>query len=109
MPVVAQVSTLPAATAAPPAAVKVTVGFAPATGVSVPPMFCVTVTVKVCGPPTALTPLGAIVMCAPQFSKPPAMKSFKTASTDCEERVSKITLEKHSSSRPRNARSMPPS
>ena len=109
VPVVAQVSTLPAATAAPPAAVSVTVGCEPATGVSVPPMFCVTVTVNVCGPPTALTPLGLIEMCAPQCSKPPAMKSFRTASTACEARVSKMTLEKHSSARPRNARSMPPS
>src|SRR5688572_5391430 len=44
-----------------------------------------------------------------QASKPPPTKSLRTASTDVDERVSARKLAKHSSSRSRKPRSMPPS
>ena len=52
---------------------------------------------------------GVVTTFASQTSNVPPAKSLSVAFTDVEDRVSAMKLEKHSSSRWRKARSMPPS
>ena len=98
VPTIAQLSTMFVATA-PPDATSVTVGYTPTAGLTTPATDWVTWTMNVCVSPTSSTESVAIPIIAPHNWKEPATKSLRTASVDWEERVSRMTDEKHSPSR----------